>query len=179
MLSGQAARYIVIGVYLLLFAYNFIFYQHNYWVHNPWHSERWWHAGFKEVVASIMELDEDYERVFISMSGEPAWIFFAAWSQYPPSEWHEGYPFDDTVVEGFGKISYIDKYYFGAPVADVVDIYSLHEYITKNDMYMANASEIGENLITEPHRIPAGLDLLRAISYPSGEPAFYLFAGTK
>jgi hypothetical protein len=27
----------------------------------------------------------------------------------------------------------------------------------------------------EPERIPSGLTLVKAIPYPSGEPAFYLF----
>jgi 4-amino-4-deoxy-L-arabinose transferase-like glycosyltransferase len=160
--------------YVFVWILMFLSYQHIYWVHNPWDSERWWHAGFKDVMQSVEQIQNDYDRVFMSMKGEPVWIFFAGWSEYPPDEWHKGYPFDTTLVDGFGKISFIDKYYFASPV-DTVGIYGLKDYLTKKDLYLANASEVGENLIREPARTPQGLKLVKAVAYPSGEPAFYLF----
>ena len=163
--------------YLGIWILEFGFYQHNYWIHNPWDSERWWHAGFKESIQKIKEVDKDYDRVIISMAGEPAWIFFAGWYQYPPDKWHRGFPFKKQFVEGFGDISFIDKYFFGIPEADV-EIYGLGRVIDNRTLYMANAKEIGANLTIEPARTPEGLVLIKAIPYPSGEPAYYLFSGT-
>ena len=171
---------------LAIFAYAFIllifilFYQHTYWVHYPWDSERWWHAGFKEAIQYIKEVDSSYERVVITMSGEPAWIFFAGWYEYPPSKWQENFPIENKVfLEGFGEVSYIDRYYFGSFSPEAGGIYDLPEYISAHDLYLASATEIGVNLIREPERTPPGLSLEKAVSYPSGEPAFYLFSGTK
>lgn len=164
--------------YLLFLAVNFVFYQHNYWVHNPWHSERWWHAGWGEAIHSIKEVEKDYSRVIISMSGEPAWIFFAAYYQYPPDKWQEEFPIgNDVYLEGFGKISHTGKFYFGSPKAESGGIYALPNYISEKDLYLANATEVGENLIRNPEKTPIGLRLVRAVAYPSGEPAFYLFTG--
>jgi hypothetical protein len=174
-IKNMKIKLLVITGYSGLMAMSFIFYQHNYWIHNPWYSERWWHAGFEEAFEAISAVEDDYDRVIMSMKGEPVWIFFAGWSHYPPAEWQKGYPFEKKIIDGFGKISFIDKYYFGAPV-ETVSIHSLRDYINTKDLYLANASEVGENLIREPERTPADLKLIRAISYPSGEPAYYLFS---
>lgn len=169
-------RFLFIFGYIALFILGFISYQHFFWVHNPWDSERWWHAGFKESIQTIKSIDKDYDRVIISMVGEPAWIFFAGWYKYPPDKWHSGFPFKKTTLSGFGEISYIDKFYFGAFSSEKGGIYDLPKFIDKKTLYMAVAKEIGANLIREPQRTPPDLKLIKAISYPSGEPAFYLFA---
>lgn len=161
--------------YAGLLLLSFIFYQHYYLVHYPWETEQWWHAGFEESIKSVKELEDDYERVIITMADEPAWIFFAGWYEYPPEKWQTEFPIgNDEVVDGFGKISHTGKFYFG-PVQKNIGIHGLHQYLGEDDLYLASAKEVAEDLVREPNKKPAGLELVRAISYPSGEPAFYLF----
>lgn len=164
--------------YIFIFITELVYYQHYYWVHNPWDSERWWHSGFKESFSAVDKASDDYSRIFLSMAGEPVWIFFAGWNQYPPKSWHEGFPFEKIDVDGFGEISFIDKYFFGSPNEEG-GIYSLKDFMRSDDLYLAVAKEVGWNLIKEPSRVPIGLELLKAIPYPSGEPAYYLFAKAK
>ena len=173
LLKGNGKKLFILG-YLVLFLLGFVAYEHSYWVHYPWDSERWWHAGFKEAFQTVKEVEGKFDRVIISMAGEPAWIFFAGWSEYPPDKWHQGFPMENTFIDGFGGMSYIDKYYFGAFDEKGLSIYDLPNYITNKDLYMAVASEVTWNLIREPEKVPPGLDLVKAIAYPSGEPAFYL-----
>ena len=160
--------------YLGLFVVGFIFYQHNYWVHNPWFSERWWHAGFKETFQVVKELESEYDKIIISNANEPPWIFFAGWYQYPPEKWHKGFPFEEKYIEGFDTVTYIDKFYFGQ--VGKIGIYGLPKVMDEKTLYVAVEKEVGFNLIMEPERIPPGLTLVKAIPYPSGEPAFYLFS---
>ncbi len=167
---------IFIALYIGIIFLSFSFYQHEYWTHYPQKSERWWHYGWSQSVKAVKDIDANYDRVFISMSGEPAWIFFAGAYEFSPSKWHEGYPFKDSFVEGFGGMSHIDKFYFGSPDEDGAGLYSLHKYITAKDLYLANAKESGENLILHPDKVPAELNLLKIVAFPSGEPAFYLFS---
>lgn len=169
-------RWVALTGYFGLVAVSFIFYTHQYQFHYPWDSERWWHAGWEEAVNYIEENEENYERVFITMADEPAWIFFAAWSEYPPEKWHQGFPMANTEIEGFGGMSYIDKYYFGSPDEDGSGIYGLPNYITKGDLYLASHKEVPFNLVMNPGKVPNGLELLKSVTFPSGEPAFYLFA---
>lgn len=170
-------RSIGIIVYLGIWLVSFGLYQHEYWVHYPWQSERWWHAGFKESIQSIKEIDKDYDRVIISTANEPPWIFFAGWYEYPPEAWQKEFPIgNDVNLSGFGKISHTDKFYFGSPEAEI-GIYGIGKYMDSKTLYLAVAKEIGANLIMEPGRTPPELKLVKAIAYPSGEPAFYLFSG--
>lgn len=169
-------RLFALGAYLFLFAIYFSFYIHNYRFHYPWDSERWWHAGWQESVEYIKEKEAQYDRAFISMADEPAWIFFAGWYEYPPKLWHKGYPMDVTKVDGFGGVSYIDKFYFGSPNEEVGGIYGLPNYITGKDLYLASHKEVPFNLILQPDKVPDGLELLKSVRFPSGEPAFYLFS---
>lgn len=177
-LKGKMRLLVVTG-YILFYVLSFAFYQHKFWVHNPWGSERWWHYGWCDAVSLIKEIDENYDRVIISMDGEPAWIFFAGCYEYPPEKWHEEFPVgNDEYVDGFGEISHTGKYYFGVPQKDV-GFYGISDYIDEKTLYLANASEVGTNLIMEPEREPAGFKLIKSFAYPSGEPAFYLFSGVE
>lgn len=173
-ISGRS-RVFVVGTLAILYFVSIFLYMHEYWVHWPLSSERWWHYGWGQSISEIKSIDSGYNKVIISMSGEPAWIFFAAYYQYPPDLWQKNFPIGrDAEVAGFGKISHIDKFYFGSPDKSV-QIYGLGPYIDTKTLYLANASEIGTNLIIDPKGVPPGLKLIKAIAFPSGEPAFYLF----
>ena len=173
-LKGKA-RLLFSATYLVLFALSFYSYQHQYWVHYPWESERWWHAGWKEGVQSIKDVESNYDRIAISMAGEPAWIFFAGHYMYPPDKWHAEFPIgNDIELPGFGKVSHTGKFYFGSPAGG---LYEWGRVLDEKTLFLANASEVKVNLILEPERLPGDLRLVKTIAYPSGEPAFYLFTG--
>jgi len=156
--------------FLLLF---FGLYLHSYYRHYPYDSERWWHYGWEESITEVKKIDKDYDKVFITMKDEPAWIFFAGAYEYDPSKWQKEFPIgNDVEVNGFGKISHIGKFFFGSPQGG---IYDLPGKIDNRTLYLSSAKEVGWNLIMEPIKVPNGLKLIKAIAYPSGEPAFYLF----
>jgi 4-amino-4-deoxy-L-arabinose transferase-like glycosyltransferase len=170
-------RPVFLFLYSIILLTNIVFYFHNYYIHYPWDSERWWHYGFKESINEIKNVENNYDRVIISMSGEPAWIFFAGSYEYPPDKWQKEYPIgNDIYLEGFGKISHTGKFYFGSFNLPGKSIYDLPKYIDSKTLYLAVAKEVGQNLILNPESVPSGLRLIKAISYPSGEPAFYLFS---
>ncbi|MCS7092103.1 MAG: glycosyltransferase family 39 protein [Patescibacteria group bacterium] len=162
------------GSYFVILLANFIFYSHYYWVHNKYDSERWWHYGFREAITSLKNYEENYDKIIISMYGEPAWIFFAALYPYDPFLWHKGYPFKKADITGFGEVGFIDRYYFGSP--QNAGLYDWGKVLPSKSIYLATEKEVKVNLIQEPERTPGDLVLLDAIAYPSGEPAFYLFA---
>lgn len=169
-------RIIISSLYILLFALCAIMYFHNYYVLYPWDSERWWHAGFQNAIQSVKAIQQDYSKVVISTSDEPPWTFFAAWYEYPPADWQKNFPIgNDVILPGFGKVSHINKFYFGSP--EIGGVYNFGKAVDKSTLYMASAKEVNVNLIMEPERTPKDLVLLKAISFPSGEPAFYLFTG--
>lgn len=162
-----------------LYLVSFLFYLHEYYYPYPWNSERWWHYGWGQAISEIKSIDKNYDKVIISMSGEPAWIFFAGYYQFDPAAWQKNFPVTShSTLDGFGGVSYIDKFYFGSPSKDI-QLYGLGKVIDTKTLYLANASEDGDNLILHPEKSPSGLKLIKSIAFPSGEPAFYLFSGTK
>ncbi len=167
-------RFLTVGAYVVVLAFSFVSYQHLYWVHNPSQSERWWHYGWGEAISSMKEIESQYENVVITSRDEPPWIFFAAWYQFDPATWHKGYPMQKHTIEGFGEVSYIGKFSFGSPNAGL-GVYDWGKVLKANTLYVASAKEVNVNLILEPERTPNDLKLIKAIPYPSGEPAFYLF----
>ncbi len=174
--SQASKRLRIVGLVLfstILFL-NFIFYQHNYWTHYPWESERWWQAGFKDAIQSTVTEGRKYDKVIISGADEPPLIFFLGWSQYPPSSFQQKYPLAEVNLEGFGKVSKLDKYYF-PPIGQGRGLYELGSILPDKTLYLATAKEINLDLIKEPGRVPQDLVLIKSISYPSGAPAFYLF----
>lgn len=168
-------RWWMLAVYGLALLVNFGFYEHDYWVHNPWNSERWWHSGFREAVSEIKLVENDYEKIVVSTANEPPWVFFAAWYEYPPEKWQAEFPVgNDVDLAGFGKVSHIGKFYFGSLG---VGLYEMGKVLDTKTLYLASEKEVNVNLIAEPERLPADLTLVKAIAYPSGEPVFYLFSG--
>lgn len=164
--------------YCLLLIGSFVFYQHLYWIHHPWDSERWWHAGFEDAIKTAAVESDKYEKVIISMNGEPAYIFLLGWSQFDPKIFHQNYIergegkwLPSEVVPGFGKISKLEKYYFGSAG---VDLYSLAGVLPDKTLYLATAKDVNVNLILEPERLPSNLKLIKSSPFPSGEPAYYL-----
>ncbi|MDO8573421.1 MAG: glycosyltransferase family 39 protein [Candidatus Daviesbacteria bacterium] len=152
-------------VSIILFL-NFIFYQHNYWVHYPWSSERWWHAGYEEAIKSAVKIGGNYDRVIISSANEPSLKFFLGWSMYPPERFQKEYNADSTL--------HLGKYEF-PPVGAGLNLYEIGSKLPEGVLYLATIKEIVLDLNKEPGRVPNDIKLIKIINYPSGAPAFYLF----
>ena len=168
-------KLILAGGYGLLLIISFVFYQHEYWIHYPWNSERWWHAGFQESFYTIKNIEKNYNKVVITTADEPPWIFFAGWYEYSPIDWQTNFPLDHKVnLPGFGDVSHIGKFYFGSPSGG---LYDWGKVIDSKTLYLASEKEVKVNLIMEPDRTPGDLKLIKAIAFPSGDPAYYIFSG--
>lgn len=162
-------------ILVVTIALSFIFYQHTYWFHYPYDSERWWHAGHKEVVGYLLSESANYEKIIVSSALEPTLIFFLSYSQYSPEKFQEKSPLKEVNDQYFGKMKVLDNYYF-PEIGKGINMYTLSTILPKNTLYMASAKEVDLNLVAEPFRIPKNLQLKKVITYPSGTPAFYFFS---
>jgi hypothetical protein len=161
---------LVIGVILI---WSFVNYLHYFFVHYPWDSERWWQAGYQEVITSAVMESKNYDQIIISSADEPSLKFFLAWSEYPPSEFQK-YGQSQTVnIQGFGSMVKEGKFLFPA-VGKSVDLYSFGSILPKNTLYVASSKEVLFDLGKDPTRTPKDITVIKIIRYLSGEPAFYL-----
>jgi len=170
--KGPKKMFIATG-FALLYLIGFLFYQHNYWMHNVWDSERSWQAGYKEVVEVATKSETQFKRIIITNANDDPRIFFAAYYPANPTDWQKGLKVEN--ISGFGELPYFGKFHFGQ-VDGKVGLSRLGSYLDFNTLYIASAREIKWNLIMEPQKTPEGLRLVKSISYPSGEPAFYVLA---
>jgi hypothetical protein len=167
----ERLRKIALGVFFGFWIINFGFFVHNYWIHNPWYSERSWHAGYKELISEAKTLEDNYERIVITNAQEAPEIFLASYYPYSPSEWQKG--FEEENLSGFGTLRGIGKYFFGQ--VNVEGLEELPNVMGSDVLYIAAQREVGKNLVMDPQYIPEGLGLVHTVLYPSGEPAFYFF----
>jgi len=166
-------RFIALVIYSGIWLLEFAFYAHNYLVHYPWESERWWNAGYKEMIDGIKDIEDEYKRIIITTADEPPLIFFAGYYPYDPLKWQGGIK-NGTLTGDADGIKRIDNFYF-----DQYKIDSLVETLCDDCLYVASSREVEYNLILEPGRVNENLVLVKSVSYPSGEPAFYFFAKKK
>lgn len=171
---GKKLKLTFLILFTVLLFLNFIFYQHKYWVHFPWQSQEWWHAGYREAIQSAVGESENYKKVIISSASEPSLIFFLGWSMYPPDQFHQEYRIYLQMRENDKSVLKLGKYEF-PPVGQSISLYELGAKLPENSLYLATSKEIVFDLNKEPQRIPKDVKLIKIINYPSGDPAFYLF----
>ena len=169
---------ILLGALGLLIGLSVLFYLHDYWIHYPWESEKLWDAGYQGAITSAVDAGAGYSKVIISDADEPSLIYFLGWSSFSPEEFQKTPTLIPDSLPGFGDTLRLNKYYF-TPIGSGQDLYKLGSILDKNTLYLATAKEIKLDLIKEPGRVPSDVKLLKAIPYPSGEGAFYLFTGTR
>lgn len=151
--------------YSLILLLSFVFYQHKFWVHYPWDSERWWHAGFCNAIQAAVRREAHYERIIVTTATEPPVIFFLGCSQYPPANFHANLPLAQEATD-LGQLTRLGKYYFGS----LEDL----SMLDKKTLYVAAAKEVGSEPAVAQRKPPV---VLEKIAYPSGEPAYYLVSG--
>ncbi len=152
----------------------FLTFQHHYLTHAPWDYQKWWHAGYKGAIQSVVEEGRNYDKVIISSADEPSMIFFLFFAKYLPDRFREEYYQDKIELENFGQVVKLGKYYFpGIGVSK--GLYDLGNILPDNSLYLATSKEIVLDLIKEPNRVPDSLRLIKSIPYPSGAGVFYLF----
>jgi len=164
---------IVAFCYVVVLLISVFLYQHDYWVHYPWYSEKSWHAGYKEAIVGAQEYSDQYDKIVITNAEERPYIFIAAYTKFDPALWQKG--FEEGYVPGFGDLKKIGKYYVGQ-VDGTIKMAKLSEYMDSETLYVASAREVDADLVAEPQRTPLGLNIVKSITLPSGEPVFYLFS---
>lgn len=168
-------RFKIISIAFVFFILiSFLLYQHDYWAHYPWRSERWWHAGYEDAIKSAVNESVNYKSVIISSANEPSLIFFLAWSMYPPDHFLDEYNLYLSNRENTNSTLKLGKYEF-PPVGQGISLYEMGSKLPERVLYMATAKEIVFDLNKEPERLPGDIKLVKIINYPSGYPAFYLF----
>lgn len=160
---------LIILAILFLALFEFLNHQHYYYQHYRYDSWRWWHCGYKEAFQALDQVDNDYQRVLIENTYEPALIRYLFWQGYDP---RLIIPLDDRsqekAIDDFSGFCLDEKTCF-------VNFGSLIEEgdLKKDQLYLISQERNvpGADWANNP---PSWVRIIKTINNPWGQPIFYL-----
>jgi 4-amino-4-deoxy-L-arabinose transferase-like glycosyltransferase len=119
------------AIFILIILYAFFFgnYIHNYYRHYPLQSAKQWHFGIKEALGESKKLENNYQKIIYSNRYESFLPFFLFYRNYLPNTCNPSLHIKDNVLD--------DKYFFGPIDYDNIDnsliVMPLSEYKVNTD----------------------------------------------
>ncbi len=158
-----------LSIFVLIF--EFSYFQYYYWNSYKTDSWRWWHTGYKEMVQSVTSVSDNYEKVLIENTYEPALPRFLFWSRYNP---RKVFSLNDDksaeMVEGFEGFCLDNKYCFvnyGDSIFDIKNVGEGNLYVLNHSLNVGGDWDWSKNP-------PEGITIIKTIKNPLGENLFYL-----
>jgi len=137
-----------------LFLLNFARYLHQYYVHYPQTYPAAWEYGFEELVHYVKGVQDQYDHIYVTDKYDQPYILFLFYLRYPPQRFQEEVVLTPRDKFGFSTVRNFDKYYFGE-----IKWEEMKE--TPKTLIIGVGSEI-----------PDGVEVLKIINFPDGQPAF-------
>ncbi len=166
---------VFLSFYIIL-SIEFGFYLHEYFVHYPLESWRWWQIGYKKALTFMKSKEKDYDILIFNNTYEPAFIRFLFWWQYPPDKFIKEFDLDyekENILKGFKGFKLTDKYYFGS----AKDYQGVISFVKPNMLYLVSQrDEVGGDWDWEENP-PQNIKVLETVRNPYGEPIFYVVTG--
>ncbi len=105
-LNNIHIKHIVIGIIVLCFIGNVMYFLHQYFVHAKHHRTWYRNNGFSELMKKVNENYENYDKIVTTKSGGgyPLFLFF---SKYNPRVYQEEGSLKDADYKGFGKYIFV------------------------------------------------------------------------
>lgn len=138
-------------------------YTHQYFVHYPKISGRWWNYGYREIFDYVNKVELKYQKINISPSWEPSIVYTLFYSQYPPEK---------TQKEITISAVDIGKYHFLSPDLGRVKRGEGEE----KTLYIINPAEL-EIASLKLENSPE-VKFIKNIKAPDGSIAFVIFSSS-
>lgn len=168
----------VAGVITLIILFQFVWVSHYYLNHYPGDSWRWWHIGYRDTLTHLVQLDGQYNRIYINNTYEPALIRFLFYTKYDPARFQQKFQGDKPqmgLTPQYDGFILDERYVFGtfsAPYRGEID-----RILVSDSLYMiSQREEVPGNWDWELNP-PSGVKVLYVYRDPSGNPLFYLATG--
>jgi len=137
-------------------------YLHDYFIHYPKISGRWWNYGYREIFTYINFNQDKYDKIYMSPSWEPSTVYTLFYSKYPPKA---------VQAEIVPSVNKIGKYYFYPPNLDELKKGNLEKRV----LYVLNPAELKVfGIDVESNH---ALKVISNIYAPDGSPAFVMLTG--
>ena len=135
---------------IILLAFNFIYFVHQYFVHSNMEVQKDWQYGYKEAVDYTTQLNNTNKKVVFGKDFEQPYIFYLFYTKYDPAKY--------ITTGGTSRLSQkcfsIDNAYFG----------DCKDKLKTGDIYITTGTEATEK--GKP---------IKQITYSYGEPAVTIY----
>lgn len=161
----------IIGILLsLILFFEFFYFQFYYWNSYKQDSWRWWQFGYKETMQAVINIEDNYEKVLIENTYEPALSRYLFWSKYDPKKVFNLNDAKYENIDGFNGFCLDNKncfVNFGNGIFDVKKMVGNNLYVINHSLNVGGEWDWSKNS-------PEGIKVIKTIRNPSGEPLFYL-----
>ncbi len=172
--NNKKISYSLLSLFAIIFCYQFGWYTHYYYVHYPTASWRWWHVGFSKTFTEVSKIQDQYTRVFINNTYEPALIRYLFYSEYDPKRFHQTFSNDQpqtNILKGYDGFTLDNKIFFGTFHDKGGDI---QNKLSPRSLYiLSQRDDVGGNWDWRKSP-PAGIKVIDTITDPYNDPIFYL-----
>ena len=100
------------GLFILLLAYDFGFYLHEYYLHYPKELPYAWQYGFDQIAGYVKEHYDEYDRFVITDRYDQPYILMAFYLKYPPEKLQGELVMTPRDKFGFSTVRNFDKFEF-------------------------------------------------------------------
>ncbi len=145
----------VVVVLSIVYIWQVARYLHEYYVPYPQTYPTAWEYGFKELVAYVNSVQNNYDQILVTDKYDQPYILFLFYSKYPPQQFQNNHELTFRDKYNFSTVRDYDKFHFAATPWDKVrDIHS-------------------SLIVAAPEDIPeVGVNIVKTIYFPNGQPAF-------
>jgi 4-amino-4-deoxy-L-arabinose transferase-like glycosyltransferase len=141
---------LLFAIPILLLAFNFVYYVHQYFTHTNLEVQKDWQYGYKEAVNYAAQYKNTNKRVVFGKDFEQPYIFYLFYTKYDPAK----YIATGGTLRTSQKCFTIENAYFG----------DCKDKLRLGDIYMNIGTDSSENG-----------NILKQITYSTGEPAITIY----
>ena len=103
----RSLKKISIGIFIVLFAFNFFYFLHQYFVHAPIHKNWWRNEGFGEMIQIVKGDYENYDKIIVTKAWGGIYPLVLFYMNYDPNKYLTEGPTKDADFTGFGKFFFV------------------------------------------------------------------------
>lgn len=168
-------RILLFSLTILMFM-NLSIYFHRYYIEWPKDSYKFWQFGFKDLNNYLLENENRFNKIYFNNTYEASLPRFLFWQKIDPSliqiKIKEIKNYKDK-ENGFDGFKFSEKYSFGTVDSDYKP-QGISKLINNSDLYIVSFRDEANLADWRIAGIPDGLELVKTIESPNGEPIFFL-----
>lgn len=104
-------KYFIFVLCILFLIFNLLYYLHGYYAHYPREYSGEWQYGYKESIAYVKNVEDDYSRIYITEELGRPYIYYLFYTEINPSIFRTNSDITREVL-GFVHVNRVGKYYF-------------------------------------------------------------------